>query len=155
VARANAAYTAGAGYNDSCPISLCDFEEGEAVVRMPNGHLIASECYEQLLEVARRERKPPCDPFTRRELPPSTSAEEMRLFSTAPLQALRLERFFTQLPRGEAERAQVSAELSFDVSAHPDAKSKVARDMLTRLSGDTLAYATPPRPNESLTPVGN
>ena len=59
-------YTPGAGYNETCPISLCDFEEGELVVRLPGGHLIADECYDDLLRAARKERKVALDPFTRR-----------------------------------------------------------------------------------------
>ena len=59
-------YTPGAGYNDTCPISLCDFEEGELVVRLLGGHLIADECYGELLRDARKERRVALDPFTRR-----------------------------------------------------------------------------------------
>jgi hypothetical protein len=103
-------YTKGAGYNDTCPISLCDFEEEEVVVRLPGGHLIASEAYDDLLRAARNERRIALDPFTRRayayygctyygctyygctystrrEIPPSSTPEEMRHFCSAPLQA--------------------------------------------------------------------
>ena len=61
-------YTQGAGYNDACPISLCDFERGEVVVRLPGGHLIADACYDDLLRAARKEKKVALDPFTRRDM---------------------------------------------------------------------------------------
>ena len=61
-------YTQGAGYNDACPISLCDFEQGEVAVRLPGGHLIADECYDDLLRAARKEKKVALDPFTRRDM---------------------------------------------------------------------------------------
>ena len=57
----------------------------------------------------------------------------------------------------------MSDSLGFDVAAHPDARSKVAVDMLARLSADTqvLAAATSnpsPNPNPlllTLTPYPN
>ena len=76
-------YTLGAGYNDACPISLCDFEEGEVVVRLPGGHLIADECYDDLLKAARKEKRVALDPFTRREManpsPPLTLTHALTL----------------------------------------------------------------------------
>ena len=32
-------YSPGAGFNDTCPISMCEFEENEAVVKLPGGDL--------------------------------------------------------------------------------------------------------------------
>jgi hypothetical protein len=122
-------------------LGLRSFEEGETVVRMPGGHLISAECYEQMLGIARKERKPPVDPFTRQELPPSTSDEEMAHFCSAPLRALDLDRFVTKLARSELGEREVSATLGFDVSRHPDARSKVAIDMLSRLSADAVIFA--------------
>ena len=100
-----------------------------------------ADCYEELLRVARKDRKPPADPFTRRELPPSTSEAEMRHFCSAPLQALGLERFVASLARSELGHAEVRSSLQFDVSQHPDARSKVAVDMIDRLEADTEVYA--------------
>jgi len=134
-------FSAGAGYNDACPISLCDFEEGEQVYKLPGGHLIAAESYQELLRAARREKRPPRDPFTRQELPPSNTADETRHFCSAPLQALGLERFVERVSRSLLGHSDVSATLGFDVSSHPDARSKVAVDMLGRLAADAEAFA--------------
>ena len=57
----------------------------------------------------------------------------------------------------------MSDSLGFDVAAHPDARSKVAVDMLARLSADTQALAAAtsnpgPNPNPlllTLTPYPN
>ena len=124
----------GLGYNASCPVSLCDFEEGDTVVRLPGGHLLDDGSYAQLLAIARKERKPPIDPFTRAAIPPSTSVEQMRHFASAPLEALGLARFVERVPRATLGHAAVSAAPGFDVSAHPDARSKVAREMQQRLA---------------------
>ena len=110
-------------------------------MRLPNGHLISTDGYEQLLESARKERRTPTDPFTRKELPPSTSADEMRNFCSAPLGALGLERFVTLLGRSELGQERVSGALGFDVSQHPDTRSKVALDMQSRLSADADEFA--------------
>lgn len=134
-------YTSTAGYNDCCPITLCEFNDGESVVRLPNGHLISSAAYEEMMKLARNERRVPVDPFTRKELPPSTSAEEMRHFAAAPLEAIGLERYVTRIARSGLGQAEVHPYLSFDVSHHPDARSKVARDMLSRLVADTQVFA--------------
>ena len=141
-------YSEAAGFNSSCPIYLVDFDEGEEVMRLPDGHLISVEGFDQMLDIARRERKTPTDPFTRRELPPSTSAEEIRHFCSAPLEVLGLERFVTRLARSELAQPAVEGVLGFDISAHPDARSKVALDMLARLSADAEEYAQ--SMNESL-----
>ena len=92
---------------------------------------------QELLRAARKERTIALDPFTRREIPPSNTPDEMRHFCAAPLQALGLERFVTSISRAVLGHPEVSSSLGFDVSAHPDARSKVAVDMLARLSADT------------------
>ena len=170
-----------AAYNTSCPISLTDFEEGEKVRRLPGGHLIAVEAFEQLLDAARREEKPPTCPFTRQEFGPGVTASQLQSFCTVPLDVLNLSRVVARVPlavsaalRDASTRlgarqqqdtselhsgaaidvhasAQHGAAIGFDVSAHPDARSKVARDMQERLKMDAeeharqLAIATAPR----------
>ena len=136
-------YVPGCGFNDACPITLLDFEAGEGVTKLPGGHLISDDAYQELLRNARSERKLPVDPFTRQELPPSTDASEMHHFMSAPLQAIGLERFVTQLSRRQLGKEEVSSDLGFDswVSSHPDARSKVARDMIERLRQDSRSFA--------------
>ena len=61
----------------------------------------------------------------------------------SPLQVLGLERYVSSVSRAALGQPEVSDRLGFDVSAHPDARSKVAVDMLARLSADTQAFAAP------------
>ena len=188
-------YASGVGaFNTSCPISLADFDEGEKVRRLPGGHLIAAECFEQLLDAARREGKPPTCPFTRAEFAPGVTYAQLAHFCTMPLDVIGLGGVVHRFGRDEdakvsgprlsngaadaledygggvsngggvangegiangvaqpsALRREASA-IGFDVSTHPDARSKVARDMLARLAADAeeharqLASSTSPR----------
>ena len=61
----------------------------------------------------------------------------------SPPQVLGLERYVSSVSRAALGQPEVSDRLGFDVSAHPDARSKVAVDMLARLSADTQAFAAP------------
>ena len=51
------------------------------------------------------------------------------------------ERWCVTRERLQLGGAPVEATMGFDVSAHPEAESKVARDMLARLSTDAAEYA--------------
>ena len=79
---------------------------------------------------------------------PACSAEEIRHFCGAPLQAVSA-RWCTQLGRAELGLTPVEPSLGFDVSAHPDADSKVARDMQTRLGADAREFAEQINPSAS------
>ena len=130
-------------FNSSCPIMLTDFEEGELVRRLPGGHLIAADSFERLVHSAREEGKAPLCPLTRVLLPPGVSETELTAFCTAPLTPLGLDAHVTRVPYAAlgAGAGAVSASLGFDVSRHPDARSKVARDMQARLAVDAAEYA--------------
>ena len=147
-----------AAYNTSCPISLIDFDEGEIVRRLPGGHLIATECFEQLLDAARKDGKPPTCPFTRAEFAPGVTAAQLAHFCTRPLDVLDLSAVVARVPLydspvasteserprhtdGEDPMSQRACAIGFDVSLHPDAQSKVARDMQERLMADAEEYA--------------
>ena len=71
----------------------------------------------------------------------ATSAEQMRHFAGAPLEALGLERYVEVTSRHALGEAAASAAMPFDVSAHPDAQSKVAGDMIARIRQDVKEYA--------------
>ena len=59
-----------------------------------------------------------------------------------PLDVLRLEKTVRRFARLEQGYEEVGSSLGFDVSAHPDARSKVARDMQARLEADATEYAS-------------
>ena len=58
--------------------------------KLPGGHLIAPECLEQLLDVARKEGKPPVCPLTRQPLTTGVSSEQLIHFCDEPLAVLRM-----------------------------------------------------------------
>jgi len=63
------------------------------------------------------------------------------LFARAPLEALGLSRYVQRVSRATLGQPQACDTLGFDVAAHPDAKSKVARDMQARLAADVVNFA--------------
>ena len=78
----------------------------------------------------------------------------MQSFRTAPLDVLDLARYIEHKPRSHLgdnlQRRHADPELPFEVSAHPEAKSKVAIDMIARLRTDVIEYAS--QHNSSLLP---
>ena len=69
-----------------------------------------------------------------------TSAQVDKLVSR-PLSALPLDRYVTFMSRAERALPDVSAQLPFDVSRHPQAQSEVARAMTDRLQEDMKTFA--------------
>ena len=67
---------------------------------------------------------------------------------------LHLDRWVTTVSRHELGEADASGTVGIDISAHPEAKSKVAKDMQARSKrslshtphSTTLFHHTPPRP---------
>ena len=65
---------------------------------------------------------------------------QMHALCTAPLLQTS-DRWCTVVPCASLGNAPVSGTLGFDVAAHPDAASKVAKDMQARLAADATLYA--------------
>ena len=113
--------------NTACPVTLCDFEEGEMVRRLPRGHMLSEQAFEQLVAAARRDHKLAVCPFTRADIEPGTGVEELLQFCDTPLDALGLDEYVEQIPRRDLAQELASPKLGFDISNHPDAHSKVRR----------------------------
>ena len=64
---------------------------------------------------------------------------DMLQFSEAPLDVLGLWKYVQKVPR--VSSTQASGEMPFEVGRHPDAQSKVARDMIDRVAADVAEYA--------------
>jgi thiol-disulfide isomerase/thioredoxin len=64
--------------------------------------------------------------------------EQLEAFANAPLSVLGLHDWVVQVAKGGAK---VEEKLSFNVQTHPDAQSKVAKDMHERLVRDMKEYA--------------
>lgn len=71
---------------------------------------------------------------------PKCGVEALRVLCTAPLEAATT-RWCTRLGRAEQGQLPIDASLGFDVSAHPEAASKVALDMQVRLATDAEEFA--------------
>ena len=69
------------------------------------------------------------------------SAAQIKHFSTMPLGAINVDEFVASEPRAALGAPPLEAAMRFDVSAHPDARSKVALDMKRRLELDVEAFA--------------
>lgn len=107
----------------------------------PRRHLISPGAFEQLVAAARKERKQACCPLTRAEIGPGVSATELAAFCGTPLDVIGLPRFVESARRADLGHEVASGVLGFDVAAHPDAQSKVARDMTARLEADVALHA--------------
>ena len=83
--------------------------------RLPAGHLLSADAFDELLKASRSEGKPPRCPFTRRPLPPHVPARDTRLLASTPLECLRLDALVKHVPRHErreAVRVRVRASLT-------------------------------------------
>jgi hypothetical protein len=127
--------------NDCCPISLASLEAGQLVRRLPAGHLLSADSFDELLKSSRNDGKPPRCPFTRRPIPPHVAARDTWLLASTPLECLDLDALVKSVPRHERGEAVVSSALGFDVSGHAAAKSAVAMDMLARIKADIAYFA--------------
>eukprot|EP00466_Bigelowiella_natans_P001199 jgi/Bigna1/76726/fgenesh1_pg.43_\ len=70
-----------------------------------------------------------------------TSKADLEALLSSPLRDVGLSSFISMV-KAEDEEAKVSGELGFDISDHPEAKSHVAKSMLSRLRTDIKDYAT-------------
>ena len=83
--------------------------------RLPAGHLLSADAFDELLKASRSEGTPPRCPFTRRPLPPHVPARDTRLLASTPLECLRLDALVKREPRherGEAVRVRVRVRVS-------------------------------------------
>ena len=71
----------------------------------------------------------------------SLTQAQVDVLVSRPLSALPLDRYVAFLSRAERELKDVSAQLPFDVSRHPQAQSEVARAMTDRLQSDMRTFA--------------
>ena len=71
---------------------------------------------------------------------------QLRALCSAPLEVAS-SRWCTKLTRAEMGQPPVGSALGFDVSPHPDAESKVARDMQARLAADANEFAEQVNPS--------
>ena len=71
-----------------------------------------------------------------------TTAMEMRHFAATPLQALPLDTYVQSVKRAALGMPMATDKMPFAVGTHPDALSKVAVDMITRIEKDVADYAT-------------
>ncbi|MAT98943.1 MAG: hypothetical protein CL608_17505, partial [Anaerolineaceae bacterium] len=72
---------------------------------------------------------------------PGCNDEQLHALCTAPLRQVA-SRWCTVLPVTSLGREAVSGALGFDVKAHPEASSKVAKDMQARLAADAQLHAS-------------
>jgi hypothetical protein len=79
----------------------------------------------------------------RKSLARSLKLEMSKLehFATCPLEIIGLHSFVERASRDAQETRRAKGVIGFDIASHPDAKSKVARDMLSRMQADCAAFA--------------
>ena len=83
--------------------------------RLPAGHLLCADAFDELLKASRSDGKPPRCPFTRRPIPPHVAARDTWLLASTPLECLRLDALVKRVPRrerGEAARARLRVSLT-------------------------------------------
>jgi hypothetical protein len=71
----------------------------------------------------------------------SLSLQEIEEFSTLPLSSINLDNYITDISRIDNNLAPIDEVLPFNISGHNQANSKVAKNMLNRLSTDMKEYA--------------
>ena len=125
--------------NTKCPITQNEFSPGDEARQLPSGHLLEPDAFEQLLALAREEKRLAKNPFTREIIPPHVSLEGTRVLASRPLDVLNA--IVGSVPRSERGESAVSPSLGFDVSFHAAAKSAVAVSMQQRLASDKVDYA--------------
>ena len=135
--------------NTQCPITQNEFSPGDEARQLPSGHLLEPHAFEQLLALAREEKRLARNPFTRETIPPHVSREGTRVLASRPLDVLNA--IVGSVHRSERGESAVSPSLGFDVSFHAAAKSAVAVSMQQRLASDKVDYAR--QTNESLVHV--
>ena len=126
------------GHNAACVISLEPFVEGELVHRLPSGHLMSAESLDELKLSARSAGASARCPMTRATLAPQCGTVAAAEFARAPLDVLGRDGLVAR----SANHAVVSEKLGLDVSSHPAAQTKLARDNTKRLAADVLDDAT-------------
>ena len=95
--------------------------------RLPAGHLLSADAFDELLKASRSEGKPPRCPFTRRPLPPHVPARDTRLLASTPLECLRLDALVKRVPNWLTEHPQVLTTL-MELWASPERKQRLARE---------------------------
>ena len=68
-------------------------------------------------------------------------AQMLASMAAAPLEALPLANFASVVPRDGNGKERLDGKLPFDLTAHPDAQSGVAQEMLQRLAADMERFA--------------
>ena len=129
---------------DDCAICI-GTGDGGRLQTLRCGHVFCRPCIASHYSKCREERRALACPMCRRPADVGevhvVSREECVGFCGAPLGVLGLEQYVHHVERAALSEVEVGSTLCFDVSQHPDARSKVAVDMQGRLEKDVAVYA--------------